>query len=150
MIIQNNYLLQCLDFGTICRLSNHHNPMSEFLVIPRQDHDALVSKAYQSHGYNEEESAEGVKLAAEAARHGHPHPSRAQGIGFSFQLNWQISYLNTPPVGVDLRSKFKVKMPARARALGLNGTAPSDGAEIRQSGWDLQSPLHHTSMGPRL
>jgi hypothetical protein len=70
LIIQNNYLLQCLDFGTICRLSNHHNRMSEFLVIPRQDHDALVSKAYQSHGYTEEESAEGAKLAAEAARHG--------------------------------------------------------------------------------
>ena len=70
MIIQNNYLLQCLDFGTTCQLVNHHNPMSEFLVIPRQDHDALVSKAYQSHGYTEEESAEGAKLAAEAARHG--------------------------------------------------------------------------------
>jgi hypothetical protein len=55
-------------------------------------------------------------------------------------------------MGVDLRSKFKVKMRARALGLGLglNGTAPYDGAEIRQSGWDFQSPLHHTSMGPRL
>jgi LDH2 family malate/lactate/ureidoglycolate dehydrogenase len=44
--------------------------MSEFLVIPRQSHDALVSKAYQSHGFTAEESTEGAKLAAEAARHG--------------------------------------------------------------------------------
>ena len=44
--------------------------MSEFLVIPRKDHDALVSKAYQSHGYTTDEAAEGAKLAAEAARHG--------------------------------------------------------------------------------
>ncbi len=44
--------------------------MSEFLVIPRQAHDDLVSRAYQSHGYTAEESAEGAKLAAEAARHG--------------------------------------------------------------------------------
>ena len=44
--------------------------MSEFLVIPRQDHDALVSLAYQSRGFTAEESAEGAKLAAEAARHG--------------------------------------------------------------------------------
>ncbi len=44
--------------------------MSEFLVIPRSAHDTLVSKAYQSRGYTAEESAEGAKLAAEAARHG--------------------------------------------------------------------------------
>lgn len=44
--------------------------MSEFLVIPRSEHDALVSKAYQSRGYTAEEAAEGAKLAAEAARHG--------------------------------------------------------------------------------
>lgn len=44
--------------------------MSEFLVIPRQDHDDLVSKAYQSHGYSADEAAEGAKLCAEAARHG--------------------------------------------------------------------------------
>lgn len=44
--------------------------MSEFLVIPRQDHDSLVSAAYQSHGYSADEAAEGAKLAAEAARHG--------------------------------------------------------------------------------
>ena len=44
--------------------------MSEFLVIPRQDHDALVSKAYQSHGYSADEADEGAKLCAEAARHG--------------------------------------------------------------------------------
>ncbi len=44
--------------------------MSEFLVIPRHDHDALVSLAYQSRGFTPEESAEGAKLAAEAARHG--------------------------------------------------------------------------------
>jgi L-2-hydroxycarboxylate dehydrogenase (NAD+) len=44
--------------------------MSEFLVIPRNDHDTLVSKAYQARGYTAEESAEGAKLAAEAARHG--------------------------------------------------------------------------------
>jgi len=44
--------------------------MSEFLVIPRKDHDALVSLAYQSRGYTADESAEGAKLAAEAARHG--------------------------------------------------------------------------------
>ncbi len=44
--------------------------MSDFLVIPRQDHDSLVAKAYQSHGFTAQESAEGAKLAAEAARHG--------------------------------------------------------------------------------
>ena len=44
--------------------------MSEFLVIPRKDHDALVSKAYQSRGFTEKESIEGAKLAAEASRHG--------------------------------------------------------------------------------
>ncbi len=44
--------------------------MSEFLVIPRADHDALVSRAYQAQGYSPDESAEGAKLAAEAARHG--------------------------------------------------------------------------------
>ncbi len=44
--------------------------MSEFLVIPRQDHDALVTQAYQSRGYSADESAEGAKLCAEAARHG--------------------------------------------------------------------------------
>jgi LDH2 family malate/lactate/ureidoglycolate dehydrogenase len=49
-------------------LSTH--AMSEFLVIPRQDHDALVAKAYESRGYGAEEAAEGAKLAAEAARHG--------------------------------------------------------------------------------
>ncbi|MEY4243592.1 MAG: hypothetical protein RLZZ245_1177 [Verrucomicrobiota bacterium] len=44
--------------------------MSEFLVIPRQDHDSLVALAYQSRGYTADEAAEGAKLAAEAARHG--------------------------------------------------------------------------------
>ncbi len=44
--------------------------MSEFLVIPRQDHDALVSLAYQQKGYTADEAAEGAKLCAEAARHG--------------------------------------------------------------------------------
>ncbi len=44
--------------------------MSEFLVIPRADHDSLVIKAYQSRGYTADEAAEGAKLAAEAARHG--------------------------------------------------------------------------------
>lgn len=44
--------------------------MSEFLIIPRADHDTLVSNAYQSRGYTAEEAAEGAKLAAEAARHG--------------------------------------------------------------------------------
>jgi L-2-hydroxycarboxylate dehydrogenase (NAD+) len=44
--------------------------MSDFLVIPRHDHDTLVSQAYQARGYTAEEAAEGAKLAAEAARHG--------------------------------------------------------------------------------
>lgn len=44
--------------------------MSDFLVIPRPDHDALVARAYQARGYSADESAEGAKLAAEAARHG--------------------------------------------------------------------------------
>lgn len=44
--------------------------MSEFLVIPRQAHDQLVSQAYQSRGFTADEAAEGAKLAAEAARHG--------------------------------------------------------------------------------
>lgn len=44
--------------------------MSEFLVIPRHDHDALVVRAYQARGYTREEATEGAKLAAEAARHG--------------------------------------------------------------------------------
>ena len=44
--------------------------MSEFLVIPRQDHDALVTLAYQQRGYAADEASEGAKLCAEAARHG--------------------------------------------------------------------------------
>jgi len=44
--------------------------MSEFLVIPRDAHDTLVARAYESHGYSHDEAAEGAKLAAEAARHG--------------------------------------------------------------------------------
>lgn len=44
--------------------------MSEFLVIPRNDHDSLVTLAYQAHGFTADEAAEGAKLAAEAARHG--------------------------------------------------------------------------------
>ena len=44
--------------------------MSEFLVIPRHDHDALVARAYQARGYTRKEATEGAKLAAEAARHG--------------------------------------------------------------------------------
>jgi LDH2 family malate/lactate/ureidoglycolate dehydrogenase len=44
--------------------------MSEFLVVPRADHDSLVIAAYQSRGYSADEAAEGAKLAAEAARHG--------------------------------------------------------------------------------
>lgn len=44
--------------------------MSEFFVVPRADHDALVRKAYESHGYSPDEASEGAKLAAEAARHG--------------------------------------------------------------------------------
>lgn len=44
--------------------------MSEFLVIPRDAHDQLVSRAYQARGYTVTEAAEGAKLAAEAARHG--------------------------------------------------------------------------------
>jgi LDH2 family malate/lactate/ureidoglycolate dehydrogenase len=44
--------------------------MSEFLVVPRQAHDALVARAYRQLGYTPEEAAEGAKLAAEAARHG--------------------------------------------------------------------------------
>ncbi len=44
--------------------------MSEFLVIPRHDHDLLVTRAYQARGYTAKEATEGAKLAAEAARHG--------------------------------------------------------------------------------
>jgi len=44
--------------------------MSEFLVLPRLHHDDLVKAAYMARGYNSEESAEGARLAAEAARHG--------------------------------------------------------------------------------
>jgi len=44
--------------------------MSEFVIISRADHDALVSNAYQARGYTAAEAAEGAKLAAEAARHG--------------------------------------------------------------------------------
>lgn len=44
--------------------------MSEFLVISRDAHDTLVSRAYQARGFTADEAAEGAKLAAEAARHG--------------------------------------------------------------------------------
>jgi L-2-hydroxycarboxylate dehydrogenase (NAD+) len=44
--------------------------MSDFLTVSRADHDALVSAAYRARGYTAEESAEGTRLAAEAARHG--------------------------------------------------------------------------------
>ncbi|MFM2296915.1 MAG: hypothetical protein RL117_622 [Verrucomicrobiota bacterium] len=47
-----------------------HSTMSDYLVIPRQQHDDLVIAAYQSRGYDAAEAAEGAKLAAEAARHG--------------------------------------------------------------------------------
>lgn len=55
---------------TLRPVQTYTKPMSEFLVIPRADHDSLVSKAYQSRGFTADESAEGAKLAAEAARHG--------------------------------------------------------------------------------
>lgn len=44
--------------------------MSEFRVIPRDQHDTLVSAAYEAKGFSKQESAEGARLAAEAARHG--------------------------------------------------------------------------------
>ncbi|MBK1827003.1 Ldh family oxidoreductase [Haloferula rosea] len=44
--------------------------MSEFLTVSRADHDRLVSAAYRQRGFSEDESAEGARLAAEAARHG--------------------------------------------------------------------------------
>lgn len=44
--------------------------MSDFLVIPRAEHDRLVSLAYQARGFSATEAAQGAKLAAEAARHG--------------------------------------------------------------------------------
>jgi LDH2 family malate/lactate/ureidoglycolate dehydrogenase len=44
--------------------------MSAFLVVPRADHDALVTKAYESRGYSADEARDGARLAAEAARHG--------------------------------------------------------------------------------
>lgn len=44
--------------------------MSDFLIVSREAHDALVIAAYQSRGYNDEEAVLGTKLAAEAARHG--------------------------------------------------------------------------------
>ncbi|MFD0893669.1 Ldh family oxidoreductase [Luteolibacter ambystomatis] len=44
--------------------------MSEFVVIPREAHDTLVIRAYESRGFASDEAAEGAKLAAEAARHG--------------------------------------------------------------------------------
>lgn len=44
--------------------------MSEFLVVPREAHDLLVSRAYEARGFTATEAAEGAKLAAEAARHG--------------------------------------------------------------------------------
>jgi len=44
--------------------------MSEFRVIPRDEHDSLVAAAYQARGFAADESAEGARLAAEAARHG--------------------------------------------------------------------------------
>jgi L-2-hydroxycarboxylate dehydrogenase (NAD+) len=54
--------------------------MSEFGIIPRQDHDSLVSKADQARGYTAEEAAEGAKLAAEAARHGIRTHHAPQGL----------------------------------------------------------------------
>ncbi len=44
--------------------------MPDYLVVPRPDHDALVSAAYRARGYTAAEAEEGTKLAAEAARHG--------------------------------------------------------------------------------
>jgi len=44
--------------------------MSEFLVIPRDAHDTLVIRAYESRGYSHDEAVEGAKLAGEASRHG--------------------------------------------------------------------------------
>jgi LDH2 family malate/lactate/ureidoglycolate dehydrogenase len=44
--------------------------MSEFFVVPRADHDLLVSLAYQARGFTADEAADAARLAAEAARHG--------------------------------------------------------------------------------
>lgn len=54
----------------VARILPHLRSMSEFLVIPREAHDTLVIKAYESRGYGRDEATEGAKLAAEAARHG--------------------------------------------------------------------------------
>jgi L-2-hydroxycarboxylate dehydrogenase (NAD+) len=48
--------------------------MSEFIAIPREDHDALVATAFLRRGFKADEAAPAVYLCAEAARHGvRPH-----------------------------------------------------------------------------
>lgn len=45
--------------------------MSEtFYIVPEQQHNALVSAAYQHRGYHADESAEAARFCAEATRHG--------------------------------------------------------------------------------
>ncbi len=48
--------------------------MSDFLAVPRKDHDALVANAFLKRGFKADEVAPGTYLCAEAARHGvRPH-----------------------------------------------------------------------------
>ena len=48
--------------------------MSDFIAIPRKDHDALVATAFLKRGFKADEVAPAVYLCAEAARHGvRPH-----------------------------------------------------------------------------
>lgn len=48
--------------------------MSDFIAVPRKDHDALVATAFLKRGFKADEVAPAVYLCAEAARHGvRPH-----------------------------------------------------------------------------
>lgn len=73
-------------------------------------------------------------------------------VGTSSQLNWQISYPNTPPVGVDLKPKFKVKM--RVRTLGVafqSGSTllPFEGSwKINSTSWAVFFKGKATSVVP--
>ncbi len=41
-----------------------------YLVVPEQQHNALVAAAYQHRGYAADEAAAGARFCAEASRHG--------------------------------------------------------------------------------
>ncbi|MEM7010469.1 MAG: Ldh family oxidoreductase [Verrucomicrobiota bacterium] len=79
----------------------------QLFVIPEDQHNALVIKAYQHRGYNEEEAKLATKMCAEATRHGNNTHNALKGLSLDSKLgskkgNW------APDVEIEVReSRFK-------------------------------------------